>query len=1049
MATVFDNLLSSDTYAIADAVNALKSQYVDEDEQTLSMGIYGYIGALETAKMQMNVQMASELSNEVFPNRAKYDKNIITHAILYGIDDIYAVPASLTAIICVKQSDIEKYSVDGKFVIDRHSSIFISDTTEDTDAQQYEFHPYYDIILSKVTINNNETIYTARYDNSITNNLSDIKNPYLNAPITMQYGGETYIGVQVKLCQVTLTTVEKKIITSNLIDNKTFIFEHEDQLADFIVEVIDGDKVIELTPIYEGGVVPSSGKFCYYTLLDDTRVRVKFERTSYTPTINSDIKVHMQTTKAYNGNFPYTKDAVFATLSSDEYGYNEIQSMVWIQTESANGLNAKSADELKTIIPKEALARGAITTEEDLNNFFNQLNSDDNKLLLGKKVDNQIEHTYYSHLLMKDEDSNVIPTNTIRLMARVCDMPVDGNGRFVIPAGAIIRYDADLQYGTLIHTDIDEDGINDFIEDDVYEDNSEYVGSEASVSTFSMSADDPDLDPELKAINDAAVSNIATLQSTDVISDDAETKLEDGVSNYTLTTESVDESNPPTQESSGKNYDTIVMADGIDGDEGTGSVATLTADDSVVTNPTYKVVDSIADVLPVDDEGVLDFMYLVTDENPFEVDQSNHKLFYYTNPYTIVVNAGARQYAAYYLCVVDESKYMNYKYINQNSDVQFICNYIDWYRKFITDNNKYKLDITVSQNVQEDMGLYADTTITDENGKQQTVVTTQKVKVIAILYKNGAAYRYAEGNFVGFDQLSYSFHFQFVLETKNVILDTENNIRIENLGICGQDGFDYGYFAGNTAMNIYVLVQDGGVAGRYDLDQYVPGLKNYSVTNMFEVNEGVDFFVNYSGIMASKLEIMEATNVMEEQYMITSLPVVGYQYALDETRMDYFVNQLNYKKAYIDNANNKIWNPFNIDFKFFNTYGPSKLFTLDNYHETINRVNVQLNFRLKLSSSYDTNTVNLIKKYIKSDVIENLNGEESLHIPNLITNVTNKFRESIVFFEFLGIDNYGPGVQHLYHSYEDYVDLVPEFINVNMIYDEDGSKTPDINIEVV
>ena len=1040
MATVFDNLLSSDTYAIADAVNALKSQYVDEDEQTLSMGIYGYIGALETAKMQMNVQMASELSNEVFPNRAKYDKNVITHAILYGIDDIYAVPASLTAIICVKQSDIEKYSINDKFVIDRHSSIFISDTTEDADAQQYEFHPYYDIILSKVTINNNETIYTARYDNSITNNLSDIKNPYLNAPITMQYGGETYIGVQVKLCQVTLTTVEKKVITSNLIDNKTFIFEHEDQLADFIVEVVDGDKVTDLIPIYEGGVVPTSGKFCYYTLLDDTRVRVKFERTSYTPTINSDIKVHMQTTKAYDGNFPYAKDAVFATLSSDEYGYKEIQSMVWIQTESANGLNAKSADELKTIIPKEALARGAITTEEDLNNFFNQLNSDDNKLLLAKKVDNQIEHTYYSHLLMKDDDSNIIPTNTIKLMARVCDMPVNGNGRFVIPAGAIIRYDANLQYGTLIHTDIDEDNINDFIEDDAYNDDSEYTGPEVDTSGLS---------DELKAINNDAKSNIVALQSTDVTSDDAETKLETGIEDYALTTEAVDESNPPTQDSSGENYDTIVMANGIDGGEGTGSVAMLTSNDSVVTSTTYKVVDNITEVLPIDDDGVVDFIYLVTDENPFEIDQNDHSIFYYTNPYTIVINAGSRQYAAYYLCVVDESKYMNYKYINKNSDIQFICNYIDWYRKFITDNNKYKLDITVSQNVQQDIGLYDEIKVTDENGIQQTVVTTQKVKVIAILYKNGAAYRYTEGNFISFDKNTYSFHFQFVLETKNVILDTENNIRIENLGICGQDGFDYGYFAGNTAMNIYVLVQDGGGAGRYDIDQYVPGLKGYSVTNMFEVNEGIDFFVNYSGIMSSKLEIIDSNNTMDQQYMITSLPVVGYQYSLNEERMDYFVNQLNYKKAYIDNANNKIWNPFNIDFKFFNTYGPSKLFTLDNYQQTINRVNIQLNFRLKLSSSYDTNTVNLIKKYIKSDVIENLNGEDSLHIPNLITNVTNKFRESIVFFEFLGIDNYGPGVQHLYHSDEDYVDLVPEFINVNMIYNEDGSKTPDINIEVV
>ena len=188
---------------------------------------------------------------------------------------------------------------------------------------------------------------------------------------------------------------------------------------------------------------------------------------------------------------------------------------------------------------------------------------------------------------------------------------------------------------------------------------------------------------------------------------------------------------------------------------------------------------------------------------------------------------------------------------------------------------------------------------------------------------------------------------------------------------------------------------------------------------------------------------------MDQQYMITSLPVIGYKYALDEDRMDYFVGQLNYKKAYIDNANKKIWNPFAIDFKFFNTYGPSRLFSLDGNQLTIDRVNIQLNFRLKLSSSYDTNTVDLIKTYIKTSYIENLNEESSLHIPNLITNVTNKFRESLIFFEFLGIDNYGPGVQHLYHSDVDYVDLVPEFINVNMIYNEDGTKTPDINIEVV
>ena len=32
---------------------------------------------------------------------------------------------------------------------------------------------------------------------------------------------------------------------------------------------------------------------------------------------------------------------------------------------------------------------------------------------------------------------------------------------------------------------------------------------------------------------------------------------------------------------------------------------------------------------------------------------------------------------------------------------------------------------------------------------------------------------------------------------------------------------------------------------------------------------------------------------------------------------------------------------------------------------------------------------------------------------------------------------------------KDDFDLVPEFININVLIDEEGNKTPDINIEVV
>ena len=132
---VLDGILSTDIYGIVDMVNKLKSETIDESEDTLAAGIYGSISAIESVKILSAIQMGSELSNEVFPSRAKYDKNVITHAVMHDISDINATPSSITVILCVKLDDINKYSVDDKFIIDRNCQFFIGDI---------EFHPNYE-----------------------------------------------------------------------------------------------------------------------------------------------------------------------------------------------------------------------------------------------------------------------------------------------------------------------------------------------------------------------------------------------------------------------------------------------------------------------------------------------------------------------------------------------------------------------------------------------------------------------------------------------------------------------------------------------------------------------------------------------------------------------------------------------------------------------------------------------------------------------------------------------------------------------------------------
>ena len=66
-------------------------------------------------------------------------------------------------------------------------------------------------------------------------------------------------------------------------------------------------------------------------------------------------------------------------------------------------------------------------------------------------------------------------------------------------------------------------------------------------------------------------------------------------------------------------------------------------------------------------------------------------------------------------------------------------------------------------------------------------------------------------------------------------------------------------------------------------------------------------------------------------------------------------------------------------------------------------------------------------------------------MPNLVTDITTKYQESIVYFEFVDINGYGPGVQHLYAlSMPDEV-ITPEFLNIASLAD----GTPSILINMM
>ena len=227
---------------------------------------------------------------------------------------------------------------------------------------------------------------------------------------------------------------------------------------------------------------------------------------------------------------------------------------------------------------------------------------------------------------------------------------------------------------------------------------------------------------------------------------------------------------------------------------------------------------------------------------------------------------------------------------------------------------------------------------------------------------------------------------------------------------------------------------------------------------------------NYSEIMGSRVKPYGAdiekaeddtstTRMNLEGYYVASVPMLGYDYCQDEILVQSAINALNYRKAYIESAIEKLENSFGVDFKLFNTYGPSNTFyiikdkdnngLLDDTIEYIDRVNISLYFRVKLVAENDSYTKNNIVQEIK-DYIEDLNDLSELHIPNLVTQITTNYKEQITYFEYLGFNDYGANIQHIYKLDDSQIPIhtAPEFLNVNNVLSNDGTTTPDINIYV-
>jgi hypothetical protein len=304
--------------------------------------------------------------------------------------------------------------------------------------------------------------------------------------------GVKYLSMSVTLRQVESTSLSKIITRDTAIDVVTLDFPFDGQLAGFDVYYSEDNGNTETyIPAYLYGSTSLNSAYVYYMMINDNTIRLILPKNSYyVPKFNSEIRINIYTSLGDGGNFDSFNGELISQISSIRYPYNNTMTITGkVNGASSSGRDRKSDREFRQDIIKAYATNNTITTENDLQIFFNDLNtSSQNRVLFRKKRDDSLYRIYGAYCLLKDSGNNVVPTNTLNLNIELSDFDIVSNidENSVIKPGTLFEYapnvGADITYSIKKNTDLT-------IVDDlsIYDDNSRFVFTNPFLIVASLS----------------------------------------------------------------------------------------------------------------------------------------------------------------------------------------------------------------------------------------------------------------------------------------------------------------------------------------------------------------------------------------------------------------------------------------------------------------------------------------------------------------------------------------------------------------------------------
>ena len=239
--------------------------------------------------------------------------------------------------------------------------------------------------------------------------------------------------------------------------------------------------------------------------------------------------------------------------------------------------------------------------------------------------------------------------------------------------------------------------------------------------------------------------------------------------------------------------------------------------------------------------------------------------------------------------------------------------------------------------------------------------------------------------------------------------------------------------------------------------------EEYILTNVYDNSiDLLNLFIDMSNFVKSSVKINElnhdgngSTIDSLEMLHFTDIPVIQYSQCISNDMSDRISNIISNTHESLIDLSLQITNNFNIDYKFFRTYGPCRYFKLENVGTgnilDLGNLDINITFNLLIKpnlSISDNDVINQLKIYIKQR-IEELNNETdnddyTIYISNIITDIENEFNDYVRSIELVSINGNDSSYRIIRYNKPNFSDVdfytsvtrsdvkeyVPEYINI-------------------